>query len=252
MRKMTRKDKTTLLYVCICVGTAAAAFLCVLVSNLLLKAEERRLYDRPGYEPFTLESGTAVGAPLSLSTRVALFNAGETEGPQRYPLPDELTEAEASALVRTAFDKLFSDMMTAAGQNEELIAAVEISSREIRTGSSLRDYLTADGSRYSLWCAQAWMDLNSGDAFTLTMYLDSRTGQPLMASAVLFPQDAPMLGLTDMAVRLGLGYDISAMTTEADGSGTKLTLPLDGGFVLVKTISGDGSRFTIRVTQPEK
>ena len=57
MRKLTRKDKTTLLYVLICVGTAAAAFLCVLVSSLLLKAEERRLYDRPAYEPFTLETG---------------------------------------------------------------------------------------------------------------------------------------------------------------------------------------------------
>ena len=36
MRKLTRKDKTTLLYVLICVGTAAGAFLCVLVSSLLL------------------------------------------------------------------------------------------------------------------------------------------------------------------------------------------------------------------------
>ena len=88
MRKLTRKDKTTLLYVLICVGTAAAAFLCVLVSSLLLKAEERRLYDRPAYEPFTLETGTAVGAPLSLSTRIELFNAVGTEGRQRNPRPD--------------------------------------------------------------------------------------------------------------------------------------------------------------------
>ena len=252
MRKLTRKNKTTLLYVLICVGTAAAAFLCVLISSLLLKAEERGLYDKPGYEPFTLESGIAVGAPLSLSTRVALFNAGETEGPQRYPLPDELTEAEANALVRSAFDTLFSDMMAAAGQNAELQAAVDASTGEIRTVSTLRDYLTNDGSRYSLWCAQAWMDLSSGDAFSLTMYLDSRTGQPLMASAVLYPQDAPYLGMQDMAARLGLGYDLSAVTTEPDGGGTRLTLPLDSGFALIKTISADGSRFTIRVTQPQK
>ena len=250
MRKLTHRNKTTLLYVLICMGTAAAAFLCVLISSLLLKAEERGLYDAPAYEPFTLESGTAVGAPLSLSTRVALFNAGETEGPQRYPLPDELTEAEANAAVRSLFDKLFSDMMEAASQDAELQAAVGASAREVRTGSTLRDYLTADGSRYSLWCAQAWMDLNSGDAFSLTVYLDSRTGQPLMASAVLYPQDAPMLGVADMAARLGLGYDISALKTEADGDGIQLTLPLDGGFALVKTISADGSRFTIRVTQP--
>ena len=251
MRKLTRKDKTTLLYVCICVGTAAAAFLCVLVSNLLLKSEERRLYDKASYEPFTLETGTAVGAPLSLSTRVALFNAGEKEGPQRYPLPDELTEAEASALVRTAFNTLFDDMMAAAGQDAELLAAVEASPREVRTGSTLRDYLTGDGSRYSLWCAQAWMDLSGNDAFSLTMYLDSRTGQPLMAAAVLYPQDAPLLGLADMAARLGLGYDLDAMTSEPDGDGQKLTLPLDGGFALTKTITADGSRFTIRViTQP--
>lgn len=250
MRKLTRKSKTTLLYALISVGTAAAAFLCVLVNSLLLNAEERRLYDKPSYEPFTLESGTAVGAPLSLATRVALFNAGETEGPQRYPLPDELTEAEANAAVRTLFEKLFSDMMEAGAQDAELQAAVSASGREIRTGSTLRDYLTADGSRYSLWCAQAWMDLNSGDAFSLTVYLDSRTGQPLMASAVLYPQDAPMLGLADMAARLGLGYDISALKTETDGDGQKLTLPLNGGFALVKTVSADGSRFTIRVTQP--
>jgi len=250
MRKLTRKDKTTLLYVLICVGTAASAFLCVLMSSLLLKSEERRLYDRPAYEPFTLESGIAVGAPLSLSTRVALFNAGETEGPQRNPLPDELTESEASALVYTAWDRLFADMMAAAGQDAELQAAVSSSPREVRASATLRDYLTADGSRYSLWCAQAWMDLTDRDAFSLTVYLDSRTGQPLMESAVLYPQDAPLLGLADMAARLGLGYDLNAATTEPDGAGIKLTLPLDGGFALVKTITADGSRFTVRVIQP--
>ncbi len=250
MRKLTRKDKTTLLYVLICVGTAASAFLCVLVSSLLLKSEERRLYDKPGYEPFTLESGIAVGAPLSLSTRVALFSAGETEGPQRNPLPDELTESEASALVSAAWDRLFADMMAAAGQDAELQAAVSASSREVHASATLRDYLTADGSRYSLWCAQAWMDLSDRDAFSLTVYLDSRTGQPLMESAVLYPQDAPLLGLSDMAARLGLGYDLDAARTEPDGDGIKLTLPLDGGFALVKTITADGSRFTVRVIQP--
>ena len=250
MRKLTRKDKTTLLYVLICVGTAAGAFLCVLISSLLLKAEERSLYDKAAFEPFTLESGIAVGAPLSLSTRVALFNAGETEGPQRYPLPDELTEAEANALVRAIWNRLYQDMMAAAGQDAELQAAIEASSQEVHTGATLRDYLTADGSRYSLWCAQAWMDLSERDVFSLTVYLDSRTGQPLMESAVLYPQDAPLLGLQDMVARLGLGYDPNAAVTEPDGSGTKLTLPLDGGFVLVKTITADGSRFTIRVTTP--
>ena len=250
MRMLTRRNKTTLFYTLLCVGTAAAAFLCVLISSLLLKTEENRLYDRPAYEPFTLESGIAVGAPLSLSTRVALFNAGETEGPQRNPLPDELTESEASALVYTAWDRLFADMMAAAGQDAELQAAVSSSPREVRASATLRDYLTADGSRYSLWCAQAWMDLTDRDAFSLTVYLDSRTGQPLMESAVLYPQDAPLLGLADMAARLGLGYDLNAAMTEPDGAGIKLTLPLDGGFALVKTITADGSRFTVRVIQP--
>ena len=52
------------------------------------------------------------------------------------------------------------------------------------------------------------------------------------------------------AARLGLGYDLNAATTEPDGAGIKLTLPLDGGFALVKTITADGSRFTVRVIQP--
>jgi len=91
------------------------------------------------------------------------------------------------------------------------------------------------------------MDLSSGDAFSLTMYLDSRTGQPLMESAVLYPQDAPRLGLADMAARLGLACDLSAITTEPDGDGLKVTAPLSGGFALIKTISSSGSRFTIRV-----
>jgi hypothetical protein len=247
MRKLTRKDKTTLLYVLICVGTAAGAFLCVLVSSLLLKGEERRLYDKPGYEPFTLETGISVGAPLSLSTRIDLFNAAGSEGRQRNPLPDELTEAEANAKIRAAFDILFADMMDAAGKNEELLAAVA-ASKEVRTMSTLRDYRTDDGSRYSLWCGQAWMDLSSGDAFTLTVFLDSRTGQPLMESAVLYPQNAPELGLADMAKRLGLACDLSAMTVDQDGAEQRVTLPLSGGFALVKTITADGSRFTIRVT----
>ena len=250
MRKLTRKDKTTLHYVILCVGTAAAAFLCVLVSSLLLKAEERRLYDRPAYEPFTLESGTAVGAPLSLSTRIDLFNAGQTEGPQRQSMPDELTESEANAIVLSAWNRLFTDMMGAAGQDPELQAAIGNGDHQPRTSASLRDYLTADGSRYALWCVQAWLDLTTGDAFSLTMYLDSRTGQPLMESAVLYPQDAPLLGLGDMASRLGLGYDLANAVTEPDGDGTKVTLPLDGGFALVKTILAGGSRFTIRVTKP--
>ena len=249
MRKLTRRNKTTVLYTLICVGTAAAAFLCVLVNNLLLGAEERRLYDQPAYEHFSLESSTAVGAPLSLSTRIDLFNAGETEGPQRNPLPDELTEAESNSIARAAFDRLIQDMMTAAGQDAELHAAVGASDGNIRTGSTLRDYLTGDGSRYSLWCAQAWMDLPSGDAFSLTMYLDSRTGQPMMESAVLYPQDAPLLGLADMAARLGLSCDLNDVTAESDSSGTKVTLPLDGGFALVKTITSEGSRFTIRAVQ---
>ena len=248
MRKLTRKDKTTLHYTLLCVGTAAAAFLCVLVSSLLLRAEERRLYDRPAYEPFTLESGVAVGAPLSLATRIDLFNAGQNEGPQRQSMPDELTEAEANAIVRSAWNRLFTDMLSAAGQDPELLAAVGDGGDLGKTSATLRDYLTADGSRYALWCAQAWLDLATGDAFSLTMYLDSRTGQPLMASAVLYAQDAPLLGLADMASRLGLSYDLSAAVTEPDGEGTKVTLPLDGGFALVKTISSGGSRFTIRVT----
>ena len=249
MRKLTRKDKTTLLYVLICVGTAAAAFLCVLVSSLLLKAEERRLYDRPAYEPFTLETGTAVGAPLSLSTRIELFNAVGTEGRQRNPLPDELTESEANAAVLSAWTHLFTDMMTQAGSDPELTAAIGDGSG-VRTSASLRDYLTDDGSRYSLWCGQAWLDLTTGDAFSLTLYLDSRTGQPLMESAVLYPQDAPRLGLNDMALRLGLSCDLSALAIEPDGDGQKVTVPLSGGFALVKTISPDGGRFTIRVAQP--
>ena len=249
MRMLTRKNKTTLLYALLCAGTAAAAFLCVLISSLLLKAEENRLYDRPAYEPFTLESGTAVGAPLSLATRIELFNAVGTEGRQRNPLPDELTESEANANLLTAWNQLFADMMTQAGSDPELSAAVA-GSGDVRTSVSLRDYLTDDGSRYSLWCAQAWMDLNSGDTFSLTVYLDSRTGQPLMSSAVLYPQNAPLLGLADMAMRLGLGCDLNAARIEPEDSGQKVTLPLEGGFSLVKTISADGSRFTIRVTEP--
>lgn len=251
MKRMTRRNKTTLLYVLLCVGTAAAAFLCVLISNLLLKAEERRLYDRPGYESFTLESGIAVGAPLSLSTRVELFNAAGTEGRQRNPLPDELTEGEANANLLSAWTQLLEDMMTQAGSDPELSAAIE-SASEVRTSASLRDYLTDDGSRYSLWCGQAWLDLATGDTFSLTVYLDSRTGQPLMESAVLYPQDAPRLGLQDMAARLGLTSDLSAMVMESDGDGQKVTVPLSGGFALVKTISADGGRFTIRIIKSEK
>ena len=250
MRKLTRRNKTTLLYVVLCVGTAAAAFLCVLVSSLLLKAEERRLYNRPAFEPFTLETGTAVGAPLSLSTRIQLFNAAGTEGRQRNPLPDELTEAEASATVLSAWNQLFTDMMTQAGSDPELSAAVGANGSDVRTAASLRDYITDDGSRYSLWCGQAWLDLSTGDAFSLTIYLDSRTGQPLMESAVLYPQDAPRLGLADMAARLGLACDLSALTMEPDGDGQKVIVPLSGGFVLKKTISPDGGRFTIRVAEP--
>ena len=247
MRKMTRKDKTTLLYVLVCVGTAATAFLCVFVSSLLLKAEERSLYDAPAYEPFTLDSGTAVGAPLSLSTRIELFNASSTEGRQRNPLPDELTEAEANAAVLSAWNQLYADMMTQAGSDPELLAAVGTHGGDVRTSASLRDYQTDDGSRYSLWCAQAWMDLTTGDAFSLTVYLDSRTGQPLMESAVLYPQDAPRLGLADMAARLGLACDLSALTMEPDGEGLRVIVPLSGGFALTKTISSSGSRFTIRI-----
>ncbi len=51
-----------------------------------------------------------------------------------------------------------------------------------------------------------------------------------------------------MATRLGLACDLSALVVEPDGDGQKVTVPLAGGFALVKTISPDGGRFTIRVT----
>ena len=38
------------------------------------------------------------------------------------------------------------------------------------------------------------------------------------------------------------------VTATVDGQ--KVTVPLSGGFALVKTISPDGGRFTIRVAQP--
>ena len=53
--------------------------------------------------------------------------------------------------------------------------------------------------------------------------------------------------LQDMAARLGLTCDLSALTVEPDGDGQKVTVPLSGGFALTKTISSDGGRFTIRV-----
>ena len=131
------------------------------------------------------------------------------------------------------------------------MAALGSSARNALTLATLWDHLTDDGSRYSLWCAQAWVDLPAGDAFSLTMYLDSRTGQPLMASAVLYPQEAPLLGLEDMAIRLKLGYDMNTVRIESDDAGQKVTLPLEGGFALVKTIGADGSRFTIRLIAPQ-
>ena len=49
-----------------------------------------------------------------------------------------------------------------------------------------------------------------------------------------------MTDITEICSRLNIAI--------FDGDGTKVTLPLDGGFALLKTISADGSRFTIRVT----
>lgn len=240
MRKLNRSEKTKVFYALLCVGTAAAALLCVLLSSLLLWAEERSLFGRESYVSFSPESGQTLGAPPSLAVRARMFEQTVAQEQQRQPLPDELSESEAMAALASLWNALLRELPT----------DDPLQGNTPHFSAILRDFSSADGSRYALWCGQIWLDRGKS-SYSFTAYLDSRTGQPMMAAAVLTPQSFPLLGLLPMAEALGLGADAAAAAVEKTEEGIRVTLPLEGGFTLLKSISADTARFTIRLQTPE-
>ena len=233
MRKRTRSERTRLLYVLLCVGTGLVGLLAVGISSLLLRSEERSLYGKESYVSFQAQGSTGVGSPLSLAMRASLLEQVDQAGPRRLSLPEELTEAEAKAEALAAWNALMS----------ELPDGSTLPGRTPQTAAVLRDFPLGDGARYALWCAQAYAQVGA-DVYTLTVYLDSRTGEPLMLTGALDVPDTPLLGFAYMANTLGLGYDQGAV----QAADNVTSLPLEGGFALRK--ESLENEFIIRLEAP--
>lgn len=247
---MKRKTRTRIAYIGVVLGTVAAAFLCVLISRLLLDGEKRSLYNKPSYESMTIDSVSSIGAPLSLKTRLDLYGLCETEGEQRLPLPEELTESSARKIILTLWESTITEL---SGTDSLLVTGDSLSSllSGVSVSAVLRDFTNEEsGSRMSFWCVQAWFDSVSGETLCLSSLLDSRTGEPFYTAGAFFSavnENTRHSGLVAQAQALGYSLNSAqGAVTEDSGESYTVTLSLGDGLYLLKT-GYPGSQYTIEL-----
>lgn len=251
MKQRTRQEKVRLVYAGIALGIAGLALSCVLINKFILNARRSTFLNSPGYRPLIVENNRELGAPLSLPTRLDLLRQCEIEGPERLPLPEELSKKQILLKTRTLWEQLIREASPGATE-EELTAFFSVS----KVSAVLRDFYNENtGARLALWCTQVWYETPQ-NTICLSLQLDSRVGDPLTLNAVFYSAgtDDPLLGIQAYGQALGytlteedLSLAISAV--QEDGS-TLLTLSLDEDLVLEKRIQ-PGVQFTLSVRLAE-
>lgn len=242
----SRREKTIHVYAGIGLGTVTAALLCVGLNWILLGARRNSFFNNPGYRPLVVEAQETLGAPLSLTSRLDLFAQCEIEGPERLPLPEELSKSEIVLIARELWEQYLMEMVV--GNDEEALNRIVSNSR---ASAVLRDfYNESTGARLSLWCTQVWYETGSVTQ-CLSLQLDSRTGEPLYLSAAFYSdgEGEPVTGMVPYA--RALGYELTeemlkqARVTHTD-TGYTATLPLGDGLVLEK-VNETNTQYTLRV-----
>lgn len=238
-----RRERVIHMYLGIGLGTVAAALLCVGISWILLGLRRSSFFNRPGYRTLEVERQETLGTPLSLSTRLDLFAQCEIEGPERLPLPEELSKKDVLLKTRELWEQYLGELYP----EEDLSKIVAAS----KATALLRDfYNESTGARLSLWCAQVWYDTGTVTQ-CLSLQLDSRTGEPLYLSAAFFSAEAddPAAGVSLFARALGyeLGErELDAMEVESNEQGYTAILPLGDGLMIEK-VCQKGLQYTLRI-----
>lgn len=242
----SRREKTIHVYAGIGLGTVTAALLCVGLNWLSLGARRNSFFNTPGYRPLVVESQEELGSPLSLTTRLDLFSQCEIEGPERLPLPEELSKSEIVLVARELWEQYLMEMVV--GNDEEALNRIVANSR---ASAVLRDfYNESTGARLSLWCTQVWYETGSMTR-CLSLQLDSRTGEPLYLSVAFYSDGEGEFAVGMVPYARALGYELTeemlkqVRVTHTD-TGYTATLPLGDGLVLEK-VNETNTQYTLRV-----
>lgn len=242
----SRRERVIHVYAGIGLGTVAAALLCVGLNWIFLSARRSSFFNTPGYRPLVVEEQEELGAPLSLTTRLDLFAQCEIEGPERLPLPEELSKKEILVATRELWEQYLMEMVV--GNDEEALNRIVSDSR---ASAVLRDfYNESTGARLSLWCAQVWYESKTVTR-CLSLQMDSRTGEPLYLSAAFYNDGEGETTVGMAAFARALGYELteemlSNMTVTATETGYIALLPLGDGLTIEK-VSQTNTQYTLRV-----
>lgn len=246
---VSRVTWTRIAYIGLTVGTVAAAFLMVLLNLGIFRLTEKRLYNRQSYTAVNIISAESIGKPLSRSSRVGIYHRCERLGEPRALLPDERTEAEVSAYLSV----LYSDCLDCYASAGTLVGGDRLSEllHNTRYEITLRDFYNEDtGAKLGLWCAQGFAEVRSGETYSVSVQLDSRT-LDLYSLQMAFFSDLSDAGTDRLReLLLGeLGYDPSAcplLSESATTTGTLSTYRLPDGLRLEQNVqTGTQVRFTL-------
>lgn len=245
-RTASRRERVIHVYAGIGLSTVLAALLCVGLNWAVLAARRNSFFNNPGYRPLVIEAQEELGAPLSLNTRLDLFEQCEIEGPERLPLPEELSKKEVLLVARELWEQYLEEMVV--GDDEEALSKIVSQSRATAV---LRDfYNESTGARLSLWCTQIWYETKLVTR-CLSLQLDSRTGEPLYLSAAFYSDGDGEITLGMESFARALGYELTeamveAVTVTPTDTGYVALLPLGDGLMLEK-VCEQGVQYTLRV-----
>ncbi|MDD3400877.1 MAG: hypothetical protein PHT58_04515 [Eubacteriales bacterium] len=237
---MKRSTKKRWVYFGIGTGTVALSFFCVLASSLLFRAGENSLYNRQNYEVVNIISSEGLGEPLSIETRLELFEQCQVEGDKREPLPKEINE---DAAVDKALILWNEALLTHADGNGVMPSGDYVSDLIDRASVTvtLRDFYNQDSSaKLALWCVQVYCTSGTEDeTYCLSTQLDSRTGEPYTLNCALFSNVLPdnnRKGIESFCNALGVtDVDVSGATIDWQEEGAIIRLTLPSGMVVSKS-----------------
>ena len=238
IRDMNRRSRTLIVYTGIALGTVAAAFLCVWISQMLFRVRENSLYVREDYLTAVISGTEDIGTPLSLETRLDLYKRCQLEGEARLPLPDELTQKEALDIGTG----LWTSMVRAYAPGGSELPSGDDADRLIglaKTTAVLRDFYNEESNaKLAVWCVQVYALSVENETYCLSLVLDSLTGQPLSATGAFFGNIREDNAASDLEAYVKLlGYDIavlSNMKSEPTEYGVLVTVPLNERITLKK------------------
>lgn len=235
--RFSRTAKTRIVYIALAVGTVGIAYLLVLLNFGIFRLSEQRLFGNEKYIATNIISAESIGAPLSRSTRAALYARCQSEGESRNVLPDEHTEDE----VRVLLESFYTDCLTIHSRAGALSGSDRLSdlSDASRYRVILRDYYDMQtGAKLGIYSAQAYAESSSGVTYCVSMEFDSRTLDPYSVTVALFDNITEESTEQTRGLLLqALGYntnDILSSERNDQMNGSETVFRLSDGLVLLE------------------